>query len=488
MFRIFGVLAICVVARPATAAEFRFQHENVIGTSAEFHIHCDSSATATATEALMLGEIDRLSAIYSTWDEDSELNRWARAGKAQISAELRELLEQTDRFRQLSKEAFNPRVAAATRFWQQAETAKELPSVETIAATAKALRDPAWTFNADDDSARCLVEPGMLTFDAIAKGLIIDRLCELALKRVGVTAVVVNIGGDLRVAGTTRQFVSIESHDGTTNGLPPVRLEKSAIATSSGRHRFFEILDQRFSHIIDPRTATPIKDSVSISVIAPTATAADAMATALGVFDVDEAIRWCDQHAGYDCLIAASDGTVHTSRGWPAKHLPQTFLVYAPAADEWPKDAKLSVDFELNRPNTTRYRRPYVAVWIEDSDGFPVRTLVLWLQAGRGARWHRDLKRWYKQDSLRKLVDGKALIGTISAATRPAGKYKTAWDGKDDQGKFVKQGEYTLYIEAAREHGTYQLTQQPLVIGPKAASGVFKGNAEIKSASYAYTP
>jgi len=70
-----------------------------------------------------------------------------------------------------------------------------------------------------------------------------------------------------------------------------------------------------------------------------------------------------------------------------------------------------------------------VAVWVEDADGFPVRTLVLWLQEGRGARWHRDLTRWYKQDQVRRLVDGTKLIGTVSAATRPPGKYKAVWDG-----------------------------------------------------------
>jgi len=101
---------------------------------------------------------------------------------------------------------------------------------------------------------------------------------------------------------------------------------------------------------------------------------------------VKEALRWCDGRDG----------------------LP----------DGWPRGAKLSVSFELNRHSTTRYRRPYVAVWVEDADGFPVRTLVLWLQEGRGARWHRDLTRWYKQDQVRQLVDGTKLIGTVAVARK----------------------------------------------------------------------
>ncbi|HCO26668.1 MAG TPA: hypothetical protein DIT97_27990, partial [Gimesia maris] len=81
--------------------------------------------------------------------------------------------------------------------------------------------------------------------------------------------------------------------------------------------------------------------------------------------------------------------------------------------------AGLNVDFTLKRPEGGRYRRPYVAVWLEDEDGFPVKTALLWMQTKQpGPRWHRDLTRWYRNDRFRKLAENKELIGTISAATR----------------------------------------------------------------------
>ena len=39
-----------------------------------------------------------------------------------------------------------------------------------------------------------------------------------------------------------------------------------------------------------------------------------------------------------------------------------------------------AVDFEINQPDGFRYRPPYVAVWLEDKDGKPVRTLSLWVE------------------------------------------------------------------------------------------------------------
>jgi thiamine biosynthesis lipoprotein ApbE len=50
-----------------------------------------------------------------------------------------------------------------------------------------------------------------LTFDAIAKGYIIDQVTESVLKLQGLIGVVINIGGDLRVARTTPQQVTVSS-------------------------------------------------------------------------------------------------------------------------------------------------------------------------------------------------------------------------------------------------------------------------------------
>jgi hypothetical protein len=305
----------------------------------------------------------------------------------------------------------------------------------------------------------------------------------------GVDGLVVNIGGDIRAAGDASVRVWIRSPQEQTTAIATVELRKRAIATSGGYEQFFEIGGQRFSHIIDPRTARPAGHSISVSVIAPTATAADALATALNVMTIEDALQWCESHEEFDCLIVDSLGKQYRSAGWPTeKKLDEPVRLVSTGVQQWAPDAKLIVSFEINRQSTTRYRRPYVAVWVEDSDGFPVRTLVLWLQEGRGARWHRDLKRWYKQDRVRQLVDGSKLIGTVSAATRPPGRYKAVWDGKDDQGKPVVHGQYTLCIEAAREHGTYQLIRQSLTLGTNAQEGNLKGNEEIKSARFVYQP
>ena len=75
------------------------------------------------------------------------------------------------------------------------------------------------------------------------------------------------------------------------------------------------------------------------------------------------------------------------------------------------------------------------------------------------------------------------LIATMARPTREPGKYDMIWDGKDDRGQPVKRGEYTLLIEAAREHGTYQLIRQEVRLEDRPFAKELKGNIEIKSAS-----
>lgn len=151
------------------------------------------------------------------------------------------------------------------------------------------------------------------------------------------------------------------------------------------------------------------------------------------------------------------------------------------------KSGRMVLEVEINRPAASRrYRKPYVAVWVEDGDKYPVKTIALWIMQNRpGPRWYPDLKQWYRGDRMRSLVDEKDLIDGMSSATRSPGKYKVAWDGTDDAGVPLPPGKYNLLIESAREHGTYQLIKQEFEIG-KSLKKQLKGNSEIKSVSVDY--
>ena len=156
-------------------------------------------------------------------------------------------------------------------------------------------------------------------------------------------------------------------------------------------------------------------------------------------------------------------------------------------APKWDENFELAVDFEIATQEGRRYHRPYVAVWVEDATGRPVRTLSLWVNnTGRGPRYIRDLKSWFVAVRDQQSPGGPDLVATVSSATRLPGRYSVTWDGRDDNKKVVEQGTYRVFIEAAREHGTYQLMQQDMTFGAKPVAVDLSGNEEIKGARLDY--
>jgi hypothetical protein len=129
-------------------------------------------------------------------------------------------------------------------------------------------------------------------------------------------------------------------------------------------------------------------------------------------------------------------------------------------------------------------RRPYVAVWIEDKDRFPVRTVALWYDGK--SRYLPELRAWSRTDRLRAMAEGSQIVNAVTSATRPAGKYTLQWDGKDNAGKPVSAGTYTVCIEASREHGTYQIIRQEMDFSGTPKHVALAGGTEISAATLDY--
>jgi hypothetical protein len=157
------------------------------------------------------------------------------------------------------------------------------------------------------------------------------------------------------------------------------------------------------------------------------------------------------------------------------------------AAPKWDDRFELAVDLEIAPQQGYRYHRPYVAVWVEDANGRPVRTLSAWVNtSGRGPRYIRELRRWFTMERDQEDAGGPDLIATVSSATRLPGQYTVTWNGRDDRGNVVEQGAYRVIIEAAREHGSYQLMQQELTLAAKPVAADLAGNEEIGRARVEY--
>lgn len=452
-----------------------FHHEHVLGTSLEVTVRAASLAEAQKAESAVLAVFDHDAALLSTWRLDSEVSRWAktRFEPVPVSAELFEVLANFDHWRGRTGGALDASVEAATRLWSSATAEGRIPSDHEIAVAVEAMQQPHWALDREHQTATRLSDVP-LALASFTKSYISSRATDAALKA-GASGVMLNVGGDVIVRGNLIQLVAVANPQADTendHALEHVAVRNRAVATSGSYRRGFELATSvkaapQFSHLIDPRTAQPADHVLSSTVIAQDAVTAGALATAFSVLPVTESRKLAASVPDLQYLLVLANGKQVRSTNWPqapglhmASFEPAVAKTPAPAtASIWNPAFELSLDLNLPRIDDARYRRPYVAVWVEDADHFPVRTLALWTQK---PRWIADLKQWYRDDQVRNLTEGTDISKTVSSATRPPGRYTLKWDGKDNEGKPVKAGKYTICIEAAREHGGYDIQRQEL--------------------------
>lgn len=157
-----------------------------------------------------------------------------------------------------------------------------------------------------------------LTLDGIAKGYIVDAICA-ELDRGGARRYLVNAGGDIRArglnAGGRRWTIAVEN-PWRRGGFPDaIGLTDSAVATSGNYERSFDEA-RRYHHIVNAASGRSPAHCSSVTVVAPTALAADALATSAFVMGPRSGLALIDALSGCACLILDHEGRAHRSRAW----------------------------------------------------------------------------------------------------------------------------------------------------------------------------
>ena len=277
-----------------------------MGTQFRIVVYVADSASAIPTIERAFARVDTLEQIMSDYRNDSELNRLARtAGRdtcVAVSADLWNVLQLAQRVSRRSRGAFDVSIGPLSKLWRRAFRQRDMPAAEDI-ALAQSRVNYRWIKLRRKDRKVGLQEPGMrLDLGGIAKGYAIDAAATV-LREAGITRLLVDGGGDLYLGDPPpgRSGWRVRSPRGETQA------HNVATATSGDRYRYLEWNGQRYSHLIDPRTGYGVTHRQSVTVWAPTATVADALASAasIGVHSAqaERMLRWLER--AFDARILA---------------------------------------------------------------------------------------------------------------------------------------------------------------------------------------
>jgi len=242
--------------------------------------------------------------------EVSALN--TRAGEAvEVSPETRLLVARAIEAWRLTGGAFDPTVLGSL------ERAGYSQSFEL--GPRPVARRPVVTACTDItvDATAVRLPPGT-GFDAggIGKGLAADLVVDETLAA-GAAGVCVNLGGDVRVAGTgpdaTTWTIAVE-HPWSRTPLVRLGLGGGAVATSTTLRRTWDLGGRRYHHLIDPATGVPaVTDLTAATVVTGQAWAAEVLAKAVLLRGRARAFDVLDVHA--EALVVDADGAVAVTPG-----------------------------------------------------------------------------------------------------------------------------------------------------------------------------
>jgi FAD:protein FMN transferase len=286
----------------------------------------------------VLAEIDRQMSTYRTDSEISRFNRAAAGEWFAVSAATADVVAAANEISEKTSGAMDVTVGPLVRMWhfgpkETTEGSSEIsnqsfrpPSEEELEATRRRVGYQLLEARAKPPALKKAVAGLEVDLSSIAPGYTIDQLSEL-LRRRGIKDFMVELGGEVRAAGEredgTPWRVAIEQPELEKREMAAaVPLVNSALATAGGTHKFYKYGGRRYSHIINPATARPVRHALaSVSVAADTCLEADGWDTPLTVLGPERGMECAERNGIAAMFISPADDSdradkVRTTAAW----------------------------------------------------------------------------------------------------------------------------------------------------------------------------
>lgn len=273
----------------------------------------DRAAGEAAAQAALL-RVEELDAKLSDYRDDSALSRLSALSAdsaptpfVEADRDLFGVLACAEGISFISAGAFDVTVGPAVQLWRRARRQNELPSSAQLDEALHAMGWNKLELDQERQRVRLLARDMRLDVGGIGKGFAVDRALE-TLAAHGIERALVAGGGDVgvrRAPPDERAWRIAIAPFGESHDADVIELENQAVSTSGDVYQAFEIDGQRYSHVIDPRSAWALANRRAATVVAEDATRSDALATALCVLDPTEGLALAQRVRGVEARIVS---------------------------------------------------------------------------------------------------------------------------------------------------------------------------------------
>jgi thiamine biosynthesis lipoprotein len=339
------VVIVCLAAlsgcradtSPAPAAQAAIVERSRVSMGSEVHLTAWTSDEPAALAAFeeAFDEFDRLDALMSVWKEGSEIERLnAAAGEkpVPIGRDVLDVLSMARQTSEWTEGKFDVTFGVLSGLWKfdhdldgnipaRADVVARLPLIDYRQLEVDVAKSTAF-----------LKQKGMrVHLGGIGKGYAVDRAAAILRGR-GFNDFMIQSGGDLYVAGQRGDRpwrAGIQDPRGPEgSSFAAMDLTDSAFTTSGDYERFFMKNGRRYHHIIDPDTGEPASGCRSVTIVARTATLADALDTGIFILGPEKGMALIERLNGVEGVIVTSSNNVLVSSG-----LAKRLVVRSPPTD-----------------------------------------------------------------------------------------------------------------------------------------------------------
>lgn len=291
----------------------------LMGSRFEITVVASSETEGNQFIELAIDEIRRIENLISSWSPDSQtsdINQSAGVKPVKTDPELFKLIERSIRLSEITDGAFDISFAAMDKIWKFDGTMTQLPDSQQVRQSVSKVNYKNIILNHQDGTV-FLKLPGMkIGFGAIGKGYAADMAKTLLINK-GVVAGMINASGDLNCWGKKPDgspwLVGITNPLNREHIFSWFPVENGAVVTSGNYEKYVNFNGIRYTHIIDPRTGYPSSGLASVTIFAPKAELADALATSIFVMGKDTGMDFINQLTGIECVIVDDQGEIFYS-------------------------------------------------------------------------------------------------------------------------------------------------------------------------------
>ncbi len=304
----------------SNAQEVFHKSTKLMGSRFDLTIVAKDSTDGNKHIETAIEEITRIEKLISSWDtnsQTSEINRNAGVKPVTVDKELFDLIERAIVISKLTDGAFDISYASMDRIWKFDGSMTKMPSKEEINASVEKVGYQNIVLDQENCTVFLKLRGMKIGFGAIGKGYAADKAKQLLISK-GVSSGIINASGDMNTWGKQPNgedwAVAITNPMNKNKAFALLPLKQGAVVTSGDYEKFVMFNGVRYAHIINPKTGYPSRGIISVTVFAPTAELADALATSIFVMGKDVGLDRINQIPNVECIIIDTKGNINQSQ------------------------------------------------------------------------------------------------------------------------------------------------------------------------------